>query len=255
MVYTKEFLILELQRFYKENNRSPTQKEFKTSKLGYPTITPYYKHFDTWNNALKEAGLKINHDYTHYDGTEVCENCGEKRKNKAWQYKNDKRLCPSCYEKADYKYGNLDKNSNVGIGFIAEKIVLNTLDSEKHCNCEASFNHGFDIYDEFIYGKIDVKCSILGYSSGKSKKWHFKLVNKIKPEHYFMLAFSNNHKNIEHVWVIPSEAEILQNKKAISITNTQIGLSRVKEFEVSASTFNETYHSMSIDNCTVLRKS
>jgi len=58
---TKEFLISELHRFVKENNRNPTQSEM-INKNGYPSIRPYITHFGSWDNSLNVAKLYHNNN-------------------------------------------------------------------------------------------------------------------------------------------------------------------------------------------------
>lgn len=251
-MHSKEYLIKILQIFHEEHGRSPKYDEMKVSN-GYPSKAKFTKKFGSWNNALKEAGLEINHLMHKLDGTETCFHCGCKKKDH-WCYEDEVRYCRSCYDKYDYKYGNLDPNTNVATGFIGEKIVLKTLDSEIHCNCKKSFNHSVDIYDKHVYGKIDVKSAVLREEEErKNGIWGFKLNQVEIPDYYFVLAFTPYYQDIKHVWVIPSEAEILQGKQKIGITNSKIGLSRFKQYEVSPLTFNETYHSMDIENCPVIR--
>lgn len=55
----KNFLILELQRFYRENSRTPRASDMLV-KDGYPSIKVYYKWFVLWNAALQEAGFRVN---------------------------------------------------------------------------------------------------------------------------------------------------------------------------------------------------
>ena len=57
--YTREFLILELQRFHKENGRVPTAHDM-TNKNGYPSHRTYRNYFGSWNNALETAGFELN---------------------------------------------------------------------------------------------------------------------------------------------------------------------------------------------------
>jgi len=54
--YTKEFLIEEFWRFYKENNRYPTGKDMK-AKNNYPSQDAYMTHWGTYGNFLKELGI------------------------------------------------------------------------------------------------------------------------------------------------------------------------------------------------------
>lgn len=54
--YTKEFLINEFWRFYRENGRYPRSTEMK-AKNGYPSADAYKNHWDTWNNFLKDIDV------------------------------------------------------------------------------------------------------------------------------------------------------------------------------------------------------
>lgn len=54
--FTEAELIEALQSFADNLNRTPTAQEVKdASEL--PTSTTYQKHFGSWNNAVREAGL------------------------------------------------------------------------------------------------------------------------------------------------------------------------------------------------------
>jgi len=58
-IYTEqEFLINEIQRFYKENGRLPHICDISI-KNGYPDSNRYYNVFDEWNNVWIEAVLSI----------------------------------------------------------------------------------------------------------------------------------------------------------------------------------------------------
>lgn len=68
--FTKEFLISELHRFIEENDRNPKMADMQI-KFGYPSGGVYQNRFETWNNALLEAGLELN----QLDGAEICSDC------------------------------------------------------------------------------------------------------------------------------------------------------------------------------------
>jgi len=93
MKYNKKFLISKLHRFIKENGRVP--KMYDMQGYNYPSYATYFTYFGSWNNALLEAGLKINRG--RLDGTETCDNCGEAKTKSQWYIKNGKRLCYNCY--------------------------------------------------------------------------------------------------------------------------------------------------------------
>lgn len=258
MVYTKEFLISELQRFVRENNRSPRAIDIQ-SKSGYPSYVSYINYFVSWNNALLSAGLKVNqkHHMGILDGTETCDNCEKlKSGNQNWYYNNEQRLCKSCYYNPDYKNNNLDPESNTGFAFMSQRVVAETLGLELKydCNCSIGFNAPDDLYDKKL-GYINVKTAVLF----KDNAWHFDFGNKYIPDKYIMLGFSEDKSDIKHVWNTEPEDDLtfdeknFKYKQSISITNSERGLRRVKGWEVDVEPYNNAYHSMSLENCSVLR--
>jgi len=56
--YTDEELINYLKKFYEEKGRVPVRRDFINSSE-YPNYQNYTAHFETWNSALKTAGLKV----------------------------------------------------------------------------------------------------------------------------------------------------------------------------------------------------
>jgi len=58
--YTDDDLLEHLQEFATELNHTPTSKEM--NKHGPHTSKTYKDRFDTWNNALKQAGLEPNRE-------------------------------------------------------------------------------------------------------------------------------------------------------------------------------------------------
>ena len=54
-----EELLEFLRKFDRENGRSPKMEDFLGNPK-YPSFAIYQKHFGSWNNALKMAGLEIN---------------------------------------------------------------------------------------------------------------------------------------------------------------------------------------------------
>jgi hypothetical protein len=51
----EKFLINELKRYHKENNKVPCARDMCAP---YPSVQAYRNHFTSWNNALKIAGFK-----------------------------------------------------------------------------------------------------------------------------------------------------------------------------------------------------
>ena len=70
--YTREQLLFYLNKFSHELKKTPTIKEMN-SKNEYPSASTYSKRFGSWNNALKEADLKLN-VRQQYTKKELAEN-------------------------------------------------------------------------------------------------------------------------------------------------------------------------------------
>ncbi|MBU0963015.1 MAG: hypothetical protein KKD48_03880, partial [Nanoarchaeota archaeon] len=78
--YTKEKLIISLENLKKELKRTPKLKDFRNKSLNAPSECTYFKYFKSFNNALKEAGIKINRrrDYTNEELIDCLKNEAEK---------------------------------------------------------------------------------------------------------------------------------------------------------------------------------
>lgn len=262
--YTKKFLISELHRFVRENSRVPVSLDMQY-KFGYPSYHDYERCFDKWNNALEAAKLKINQTKEKRTGEETCCVCGNhKKQDQQWITKNLPKgqvMCVNCYYDIDYVKGNLNPNSTTGKAFISQRIVANVLNLQLKydCNCSDNFNHSFDLYDKGKYNYINVKDSALHDKVEYNSRWFFTLTQKTMPDTYIMLGFDEDRKNILHVWITDPLDDLTYNeikerpKGGIGITNTYYSLERARPWEVDAKPYNDMLHSMSLDNCSVLR--
>lgn len=161
-------------------------------------------------------------------------------------------MCEKCYNNSDYINGMLDKNSKIGKAFIAQRVVAKVLNIslKNDCNCSIGFNHPYDLYDKGRYNTIDVKSSKLY----KNNVWHFGLYNKYISDTYIFVGYDEDRKNILHVWIIKTTDYLVFKKKGITLTNTFKGLSKFNLYEADSKLYNESYHSMSLNKCSVLRK-
>ena len=160
-------------------------------------------------------------------------------------------MCYKCYRNTDHMNGELDVNSGTGFGFLTQRIVAKTLDLklENDCNCSVNFGHPFDLFDKNKYGKIDVKGSHLY----KGNIWHFTIVHNNIVDTYILVGFDKNKKNILRVWITKPTDILIHKKTCIGITNsTRSGLKRAKPWEVDPTPYNNAFHAMSIENCSVL---
>lgn len=251
-LYTKEFLISELQRFYNENGRVPRLRDMMATN-GYPSAHTYKIYFGSWNNALIAAGFEINKTYETRVGDETCIICGcTREQTSAWYTKGlqlGEVMCNSCYLDPNYKRRSLDKNSNTGKGSISEQVVKNVLNLEEKYDCNPiyGYNHPFDLYDPGRYDYINVKSAILG----KTNRWHFNLNQKEIPNTYIMLGYNKNRKNIIHIWVtrggydLAFDEDKMEDRNFLDIPNTYGGLKKVKYCEVDVKPYNDMLHLMS----------
>lgn len=154
-----------------------------------------------------------------------------------------------CIE-SKYKTGDLSSKSSAGKGFISEQVVAKALciESRHDCNLSVSFNHPCDLYHEAEYGFINVKSSKLH----NTNRWSFGMSNAYEPDTYIFVAYSDDYHNIAHVWSVPCTAYILKNVSLLEVGNTDTGLARMDDYEVSADVYNTSLHSMSIADCPYL---
>ena len=255
--YTKEFLISELHRFVKENGRIPTKLNMQ-KKFRYPSMSAYYTHFGSWNNALKEAGLELNQYHNCWqDGTEVCSECGKlNNKNAAWTYIKNKRLCTVCKNRNEslYKQGELSIQSTSGFAFSSQRLVMQVLQlsDEYDCNITNGFSSSFDIYDKNKYGKIDVKVATLQMDN----RWRFNFYNKEEPDTYILIGFNSSRNIIMYVWVILAKDILIKNKSAITIkfgSNTP-SLLKMHNHSVDVDIYNKIWKNMSLKFCKYLKR-
>jgi len=61
-IYTKDYLIQKLQQKAKELGRTPIIKDMRKP---YPSSKRYYQQYNSWNEAVIDAGLELNNRYGH----------------------------------------------------------------------------------------------------------------------------------------------------------------------------------------------
>lgn len=252
-IYTNEFLISELHRFYIENGRVPTTLDMQ-GKFGYPSFSVYHNRFGSFNNVLKIAGFELN-KIGKLDGTETCCYCGKRADEIPnfgnWYYHDGIRYCNkhgSTWSGGipDYVKGNLDISTTTGIGRVGEILVVKTLEIGKEHDCNRiSCGYSFDMYHE-QYGKIDVKTSLL--SDNRRNRWVFLFMTKKLIDTYICVGLSSNRSNVEHVWVVLNN----NNKKSLSITNSFGSLDDNNNWEVDSKPYNDMWQTMKLDSCKIM---
>lgn len=238
--YSDEFLIAEINRFVKENNRSPTMGDFG-KKTGYPHTDTYITRFGSWNDSLRLANVPLN--CVKYNITNrICNICNTSN-SKTWRFLDDKLVCHKCYRARNLIQGTLSPTSTAGKGLLSEYIVSMVLDDCIKCNTDIVFNYKYDLISK-KYGTINVKASKLGKSKSKnSYHWHFVIRDCSEiPDHYIFLALDADWTEIQHVWIIPSKEKLV--KKTCTLTLGK--LKKASKFEVDNEQYNKVYQELDI---------
>ena len=262
----RNYLINEIQRFYDENSRVPVKRNMCVGD-GYPHFSNFYKEFGSWNNAVEAAGFR---GKNKINGNKICVVCGT-RETTQWNNSDSGILCKSCSNKQyyeqngrkekDYMNGLLDIDSTVGFGFLGQRIVARKLGLELKydCNCSVNWHHSFDLLqlDNEKYGKIEVKVAAIRIDD-YSLLWQFDLGDSSECDTYVALGFTKSKSDVEKVWVIPSDRNIVIDRSMLNIVHKpkRIGTvaREIKKYEVDPKSYNDAYHSMNLDNCSVLKK-
>lgn len=265
--YLLEFLIY----FYEKERRTPLAKDF-TKNPKYPSFATYQRVFENWNNAIIEAELWNK----RYNPTHTCDRCGisfdkttghptrEKDKYGKWLLIWD---CNNCYQKydpnsnnsktkqeADCRNGNLDPNSNTGIGYVAAVLIKKYLEVEDCFELTDNFNYPeYDMIEHKDWGKIDVKGSSLLTENGYL--CHSFCTNKNKTaDFFFCVGFDKDRKRVLAVFIIPNEEYVSKLDKITVPYNRRSKYNKYKESEEDLKKWDDLFHTMKLDNCPVLRK-
>lgn len=252
--HTEDELLSSLNKFYKENNKVPTQRDFVNNPK-YPAYSNYIYKFGTWNEALKKANLFVNQiKHTDISDNELLEFLT--------QFHNKNGLIPSS---CDFKnnpeypsYGtyvnrfgswtnalkivNLDVDTVVSQGILvnnyqkgrqAELIVINHFKesptdlSGSNClsHCDGICPNGL------IYDVKSSKCHNIG-----NGQFSFNIENKYKEsiELYYCLGFDETHSKLIYAWRIPNN--VVNNyflKISISPSEGELTTDNMQKFEIT----------------------
>lgn len=207
---------------------------------------------------------------TYYNQTNTCNRCktNELTPKNAYREYNDKGehtgnwLCRNCYfveyQKrdpnsrdntlkllADFRNKQLDKDSNLGKGFIGEQIF---------CKAREAINCNLKL-DKFT-SKIDVKDVEFGIVQVKSPSIYMNYqwnATSIKGDFdvLVILCMSKDYKHVERVYIIPKND--VGNRTAVGIVKNPTRGGWYEMFRVDEKPYEDAYRSMNIKNCTVLR--
>ena len=241
--YTKEILIKCLQDFVNIYNKIPTCKDFRYNH-DYPDPSIFKNHFGTWNNGLIEAGFNIHKSWHRNSENDRCSICGRSTTTDWYLHTDNTIVCSKChYHKRYYYHGTVDLNSYIAIGIITEHVVYTVLNDCVKCNTVDNFCSPYDLISK-KYGIINVKSSALRYQKRNRVNWDFsKKDNAMIPDYYICIGFDKTKCEIQHVWIIPGNSELV-SKSGIHISLKK--LERASEYEVDPKPYNEVYQNLDI---------
>lgn len=197
----------------------------------------------------------------YYNRTNTCDRCGKDLASRHPMREYDKKgnwignwLCTRCYDKeyrpSDFRIGNLDPNSSVGLGYIFQQITCKTR-GVKDLNIENdNFHSPIDHSIDPEYGTIQTKGAIY---DPKERYWTINWSNEYDKEFDYLIFYcmDKDKKNIERVYIFPKE-EIIKRPKVTIYKYSKSGW--YYPYRVDESPYNDTYHSMKLDDCPILRR-
>ncbi len=244
--HTELELLEYIKTFNKEEKRAPTQRDFIGNQK-YPSFEVYQKRFGSWNNAIKKAGLNINHEYTDEQlivcikssGFETGKIPTVKDFSGNPKYPNFTTFIrrfgtwTNTLKHAGYDIDKLIKNGMLECeyhkGRLFEMIIR---DSFKNTSVDLSGIKYSSPYDGICpTGKIyDAK------SSGFNKNgWEFNLLNKEieKIDFIYLGAFDKEYRLLMYVWLVP--ASFLLGKTSIWISNRkgEYNINNMKKYDIT----------------------
>lgn len=232
-------------------NNNPTKEELKSAKkwtFKYNSTNTCYR----CGISLYEAPVnpyKENDKDGKWLGVWDCANCWQKHdSNSNW---NRKKL------ESDCRNNNLDPNSNHGIGYITATLIKKFLGIEDCFDITGNFNYqGYDMIEHEKWGLIDAKGSSLLLRNDMTNTLYHKFntrKNK-KADHFFCIGYDRNRKHVLAVYIIPNDDEISKLYTLQIPYNRYSKRNKFKENEEEVKKWDNLFHTLKLDNCSVLRK-
>lgn len=243
-----------------ENKYNPMSKEFqdeakKLGLTGRQLTVKYQKEGKFLEKFKKKVKICCNcNSCDTYVDTRGYENW---HKHKCEKMVCTEYLCVSCFNKleADCRNNNLDPNSEQGIGYITATLVKKFLGIEDCFDMTGNFCYPeYDMIEHEDWGLIDAKGSSLLEKIDGHLRHQFHIRKNKKTDFFFCIGFDKNRKHVIAVFIIPNDKDI-SKLDAIDIPyNRRSKYNKHKESEEEVNKWDDLFHTMKLDNCSVLRK-
>jgi len=232
-------------------NKNPTKEELKTS------IKWTFKHNST------ETCYRCGESFDEVMGHPIKEKDTEGKWLGIWDCANcwDKYSSNSSHKKlkleADCRNGNLDPNSNHGIGYVTAVLVKKFLGIEDCFDITDNFCYPkYDMIEHKDWGKIDAKGSSLFLQNNATNTlYHTFRTNRNKnADFFFCIGYDKERKHVITVLIVPNQNNI-SNLAAMTVYyNRYSKYDKLKESKEEVKKWDDLFHTLKLDNCPVLRK-
>ncbi len=180
-----------------------------------------------------------------YENDKHCCKCGAEPDRYIAKYYDEKGIwtgeyiCDSCRHKDVEEYRNRRIRLKIaqGTGSVGDNIISKILEIPVCSIYAGDLKLPFGLIHGY-YGIVGVKISSL-----RKGRWDFRANGRISADTYFYLGFSKDYKDIEIVYIIPSEIMTHSNGNLCVYKNSK----KYLKYKVDSGIYNDIYHSMNVD--------
>ncbi len=192
-----------------------------------------------WTNRF----LCYSCSYEESKSCHKCESDTDKYMTKYYDRKGiwtGKYICDSCQyrETVEFRSGKIELKIGESKGYAGDIIISKILDVPACSIYLGDMRLPFGLIHGY-YGIVGVKISM-----SNNGRWDFCSNGRIVADTYFYLGFDKNYKNIEIVYIVPSEELLRTNGRLCVYKNSK----KYLKYKVDPSPYNDIYHNMIIDN-------
>lgn len=202
-----------------------------------------------WNKDKNSRGEWTNMFVCYncaYEKARKCCKCGDNTDKHRAKFYDDKgiwtgeRICGYCRDKNITEFRNRHIKLNLGVpkGSVGDNIISKILEIPACSIYAGDLMLPFGLIHAY-YGIIGVKIAKL-----KNGKCNFYSNGRISADTYFYLGFSEDYKNIEIVYIIPSDELKSTNGRLCVYRNS----AKYLQYKVDPIPYNDVYHSMIISD-------
>lgn len=228
------------------------------------TENGYVNHINTRCYICKRNETRIlPNGRPHWLSYKVDKN-GKFDSNGNWDRKS--YICAICYDKEHRKLPDSDtnliksmrkfrnkelsKDCSSGKAFIGEQIWCKARGVD-NCNIKMdNFAYKYDHPPDPEYGITNTKIASLSHHQGTIEAWQFSPSGKYN--YVVLICMSKDWKDVDRIYIIP-ESEAKEGTSITISKNPYRGIPWYEKYRVDEKPYNEAYHSLSIEDCSVLK--